>query len=379
MRTFAAFSAALILAICASLSVAQDEEYELQISATVLELKVDTRTHVDMQAGDVDLQGFSVEVPDGTKSVYVNVLEATADIDLMLCDAKLESIDDLDEHSVCEFMTGRVNEVLTYTLDDGLKPGKFVVYAGTLAAYEDEEVSFDILLSFNSKPKLEVPKIPFKAQSELTPLQRAVAASVMLYTEEGAGGSGTVVSPDGLILTNHHVIESESGDSLKQVWVSFVPDARKLPVQTHIANVIMDDAELDLALLQIATDLDGNKIEKPDFVWLALAEAECELGDEIRCLGYPAIGGNRSLTSITLTRGVVSGFDMKKGKLQWYKSDCLLSAGNSGGTAINANFELAGIPTETLQDPETMEALSYIRPVQSMPAKWFELIKKAVK
>ncbi|MCA8947131.1 MAG: trypsin-like peptidase domain-containing protein, partial [Planctomycetes bacterium] len=289
MRTFAAFSAALILVICASLSVAQDEEYELQISATVLELKVDTRTHVDMQAGDVDLQGFSVEVPDGTKSVYVNVLDATADIDLMLCDAKLESIDDLDEHSVCEFMTGRVNEVLTYTLDDGLKPGKFVVYAGTLAAYEDEEVSFDILLSFNSKPKLEVPTIPFKAQSELTPLQRAVAASVMLYTEEGAGGSGTVVSPDGLILTNHHVIESESGDSLKQVWVSFVPDARKLPVQTHIANVIMDDAELDLALLQIATDLDGNKIEKPDFVWLALAEAECELGDEIRCLGYPAI------------------------------------------------------------------------------------------
>ena len=91
MRTFAAFSAALILVICASLSVAQDEEYELQISATVLELKVDTRTHVDMQAGDVDLQGFSVEVPDGTKSVYVNVLDATADIDLMLCDAKLES------------------------------------------------------------------------------------------------------------------------------------------------------------------------------------------------------------------------------------------------------------------------------------------------
>ena len=276
-------------------------------------------------------------------------------------------------------MTARVNEVMAWTPDDGLKPGKFVVYAGSLAAYEDEEVSFDILLSFNDKPKLDTPKLPFKPLDQLTPMQRAVAASVMLYTEEGAGGSGTVVTPGGLIVTNHHVIENEDGGTLKQVWVSFAPDARKLPVQTHIATVIEDDPDLDLALLQISTDLDGNKVEKPNFVWLPLAADECELGDEIRSLGYPAIGGSRSLTSITLTRGVVSGFLEKQGKLRWYKSDCLLSAGNSGGTTINAKFELAGIPTETLHDPDTMESLSYIRPVQLIPAKWIERIKKEVK
>ena len=379
MRTFAGLTLATLLAMVATaVSFAQDEEeaYELKISSTVIALKPDTRTHVDMQAGRVDLQGFRVEVPKGTKVLYVHVLDATTDIDLLLCDSALKSLDELDDHGLVESMTARFNEVLTWTPEEGLEPGVFTVYAGTLTAYQDEEVGFDILVSLNAKPKLDVPSVPFQPMDKLTPLQRAVASSVMLYTEEGGGGSGTVVSPSGLIITNRHVIEDEFGDPLERLWVSFSPDARKLPVQAHIANVIEQNADLDLALLQITTDLDGNKVEKPNFTWLPLASADCEFGDDIRSLGYPAIGGSRSLTSITLTRGVVSGFVMKKGELQWYKSDCLLSGGNSGGTTINGKCELAGIPTETLHDPETMEFLSYIRPVQALPSKWRDRIKK---
>lgn len=368
-------AACLLLSLLLGVVVAQDDDYEIQIAPKLLELKADERLHVELLSGTTDLQGFKIEVPDGTSAVYLNVLDATADIDLALCDDKLESVDDLDAHSICESMTARINETLAFTKKDGLKAGAWYVYAGSFAAYDDEEVSFDILLSFNARPKLETPALPFAPMASLTPLQRAVAACVMLYTEEGAGGSGTVISATGLILTNRHVIEGEDGKALKRVWVSFTRSAREAPLQTHIAEVLKEDEGLDLALLQLKTDLDGKPIEKPDFVWLPLAAGEGELGDELRSLGYPAIGGARSLTSITLTRGVISGFESSKGELQWYKSDCLVSAGNSGGTTINAKGELCGIPTETLHDPETMEFLSYIRPVQAVPKEWRELIK----
>ena len=370
------------LALCCALLLvtlgvarAQDDDFEIHLSAKLVELKVDQRVHVDLVSGEVDLQGFKLDVPDGTKALYVNVLNATADIDLALCTGTLADIDELEDKLVVESMTARIDEALSYSSDDGLKPGKYIVYAGSLAAYADEEVSFDVLLSFNTKPKLDTPKLPFTPLEKLSPLQRAVASSVMLYTEEGGGGSGTVVSASGLILTNRHVMESEDGGVLQQVWVSFAPDARKLPVQTHVAKLVKESAELDLALLQIATDLDGNKVENLSLIWLPIADTELELGDEIRCLGYPAIGGSRSLNGITLTRGVVSGFEMKKEELRWYKSDCLVSAGNSGGTTINGKGELCGIPTETLHDPETMEFLSFIRPVQAIPKDWRELIK----
>ncbi|MCA8914772.1 MAG: trypsin-like peptidase domain-containing protein [Planctomycetes bacterium] len=369
---------AVLLVVLLGVARAQDEgeDYEIHISAKVLDLKAGEKTHVELTSGIVDLQGFNVTVPDGTKALYVNVLGATADIDLALCDEKIADIDELEDHEVAEAMTARIEEILEFTADDGLEAGSYVLYAGSLAAYAEEVVSFDVLLSFNDKPKLDTPTLPFKPMAGLTPLQRAVAASVMLYTDEGSGGSGTVVSPTGLILTNRHVIEAESGGVLKRAWVSFAPDARKLPVQTHIASLVKESEELDLALLQISMDLDEKPVEKSDFVWLPVATTELELGDEIRCLGYPAIGGSHSLCSITLTRGVVSGFEMKKDALDWYKSDCLVSAGNSGGTAVNDKGELCAVPTETLHDPDTMEFLSYIRPVQCVPTDWRELIKK---
>lgn len=369
---------ALLFLFSLTVATAQDEG-EVHIAPKLIVLKAGVKQHVSQLSGETDLQGFSVEVPDDAKALYVHVFGATSDIDLMLCDARIKHFDELDDHLLVEAMTGRFDEVLTWKTDDGLAAGKYVVYAGSLAAYLEEEVSFDILLSFNEPPKVETPKLPFAAQDTLKPMQRAVAASVMLYTSDGAGGTGTVVTPTGLILTNFHVIEGEDGEAVEKVWVSLAPSARKLPVQAAIAKIAVTDKALDLALLQIETDLDGNEFKPKDLVWLPLAKEECELGDDLRCLGYPAIGGSVSLASITLTRGVVSGFEEKDGKLRWYKSDCLLSEGNSGGTAINDACELAGIPTETLHDPTTWEALSYIRPVTALPKVWRERIDKELK
>ena len=113
--------------------------------------------------------------------------------------------------------------------------------------------------------------------------------------------------------------------------------------------------------------------------WLPLAAADPELDEDLRCLGYPAIGGARSLCSISLTRGAVSGFVERKGKLAWLKSDCLISAGNSGGTTVNARWEFQAVPTEAIHDSETLEGMGYLRPVSALPQKWRERIAEGVK
>lgn len=372
-----------ILALVIGLRVAAQDtaagETEVLLSATLKDLKTDERTSVSLVAGKVDMQGFRITVPDKAKLMFVHVLEATVDVDLVLATKQATDFEALGEDTVAESVTPRLNEVLKVTREQGLKAGKFVLYAGTLAALPDEEVEFKLLLSFDNPPKLE-PVLPPLGAARFKELERAVCATVELTTEEG-GGSGTVVTPTGLILTNLHVLESEE-DGVgyhRKAWVAFSISARKVPQQAAIARVLEVNADLDLALLQIETDLDGNKFDKPDFVWLPLAAADLELGANLRCLGYPAIGGSRSVNSITLTRGIVSGFEERKGELRWYKSDCLLSGGNSGGCAINDKFELAGIPTEALHDPDTLEFLSYIRPISALPKEWREKIKAEAK
>jgi S1-C subfamily serine protease len=98
------------------------------------------------------------------------------------------------------------------------------------------------------------------------------------------------------------------------------------------------------------------------------------LGEELNCLGYPGIGGSRSIYGITLTRGIVAGFIERKGGVQFIKTDALISAGNSGGGAFNAKYELIGVPSEAMHAQDTFESLGYLRPVSAMPEDWRKLI-----
>lgn len=356
-----------------------EAELEVLLSSTLQDLKADEKLPVALVSGKVDLQGYRITVPDAAKQMFVHVLHASVDIDLFLASKQAADFEALSDVTLAEAMTPRRNEILKFSRESGLKPGKVVLYAGSLAALPEEEFEFKLLLSFDTPPKLDGPELPLGA-AKYKDLTRAVCATVELSTDSG-GGSGTVVSPRGLIVTNLHVLENdeEPGTHYRKAWVAFSASARSIPQQAAIAKVLETDAVLDLALLQIETDLDGNKFESPDFVWLPLAAADMDLGANIRCLGYPAIGGSRSVTSITLTRGIVSGFEEKDGALRWYKSDCLLSGGNSGGCAINDAFEFAGIPTEALHDPDTLEFLSYIRPVSALPKAWRDTIAKQAK
>jgi serine protease Do len=137
-------------------------------------------------------------------------------------------------------------------------------------------------------------------------------------------GSGVITSEDGLIITNHHVIEGA-----KTLWVRLY-DGSELP-----ATVVGDDADSDLALLKV--DTGGRPLPA-----LKFADSEkARVGDWVLAIGSP-FGYNHSVTS-----GIVSA---KHRVAEWGKpyqdfiqTDAPINPGNSGGALVDLRGELLGI------------------------------------
>lgn len=170
------------------------------------------------------------------------------------------------------------------------------------------------------------------------------------------GGSGTIISEDGLVLTNAHVATDMfdqvglGGEPMDALVIALTTREDRPPTPTYFAEVVAYDHQLDLALLQIATHLTGKPVDADDMNLTAVRigdSDEIHLGDELYIFGYPTIGGGY----ITLTSGRVSGFEtteLADGEVirTWIRTDTTVAGGNSGGTAVNADGELIGVPTQ---------------------------------
>ena len=157
-----------------------------------------------------------------------------------------------------------------------------------------------------------------------------------------AVGSGTIISPDGLILTNAHVVFPAVG-TLDRLEIGITDSPDTPPVATFLAEVAAADGALDLAVLRITARIDGSNVAG-NLPYVQLGDSDdLEIGDSLRILGYPGIGGE----TITLTSGQVSGFTSEAGLGQraWIKTDATITGGNSGGLAANERGELIAVPT----------------------------------
>lgn len=158
-------------------------------------------------------------------------------------------------------------------------------------------------------------------------------------------GSGTIVESDGTILTNAHVIARDSFCNFSTIGIAITEDSGQPPVLAFEADLLVADAELDLAVLRIARTLGGQAFTDAEFPALIIGDSDAvEIGEDIRILGYPSIGGD----TITFTDGSVSGFTSQAGldDRSWIKTDATIAGGNSGGTAVNTAGELIGVPTQ---------------------------------
>jgi S1-C subfamily serine protease len=168
------------------------------------------------------------------------------------------------------------------------------------------------------------------------------------YLRDAWSGSGTIISPDGLVLTNAHLVEPPiPGLEADAFVIGLTMDPSAPPVDRYYAESLIVDKDLDLAILRITTDLRFKKVnaEELNLPFVTLGDSDAlQLGDAITVLGYPNIGGD----TITLTRGDVGGFtsERKFGARSWIKTAAAISGGTSGGLVLDKYGLMVAVPTQ---------------------------------
>jgi S1-C subfamily serine protease len=191
-------------------------------------------------------------------------------------------------------------------------------------------------------------------------LARATVMVVVLDdNDELCGfGSGFLVRDNTTIATNHHVIESVvknvSGEEACKTVTVGISDGTGLRVGDFTpARVIASDPSADVAILEI------DAVNDWDVQPLEIEGSDPKLGDAIRILGYPAVGG----ISLTVTTGSLGGLDESESRPR-FKTTAQIAGGNSGGPVVNEQGKVIGLATAAVVDSEEVEQIGLIVPSQ---------------
>lgn len=158
-------------------------------------------------------------------------------------------------------------------------------------------------------------------------------------TQPAGIGSGVIVSKEGHVLTNHHVIEGS------QEFTVQLTDGRSLP-----AKLIGSDPNVDIAVLQI---------DPKDTVALPLGDSDKVLvGQNVVAVGNPF--GLQE----TVTRGIVSakGRALRDSGVEFFQTDAAVNPGNSGGPLINLHGEVVGINSAIYSETGSWAGISFAIP-----------------
>jgi serine protease DegQ len=181
---------------------------------------------------------------------------------------------------------------------------------------------------------------------------------------ERALGSGVIVSDDGYVLTNHHVVDG--ADEIQLVLWDGRASRGRLP--TTRARVVGSDPDTDLAVL---------KIEGRNLPAMALDnEVAVAVGDVVLAIGNPFGLGQ------TVTQGIVSGLGRDQLKLQAYEdfiqTDAAINQGNSGGALVTARGELIGINTFVLGRMIGAEGIGFAIPLATARSVLEQIVEHGV-
>jgi len=164
-----------------------------------------------------------------------------------------------------------------------------------------------------------------------------LSATVLVQTPRGFG-SGSMISPDGLVLTAAHVVRDAGSVEIKLISGQVLP-----------AKVVRLHKGEDVALLYASVPSDADCIP-------LRAEAP-QVGEEIYAIGSPA---SKEL-AFTLTRGIVSGTREIEG-VRYLQTDASVNPGNSGGPLIDGQGQVLGVVSWKIVGSDT-EGLAFGVPV----------------
>lgn len=152
-------------------------------------------------------------------------------------------------------------------------------------------------------------------------------------------GSGCIISSDGFVITNQHVIEGS--DKI----VVLLKDRRQFQ-----AKIIGVDNGTDLALL---------KIEATDLPYIAFSEGKVKVGEWAIAIGTPFGFEN------TVTVGIISALGRSLSSeryVPFIQTDAAVNPGNSGGPLVNAQGEVVGINSQIVSETGNYSGLSFAVP-----------------
>lgn len=176
---------------------------------------------------------------------------------------------------------------------------------------------------------------------EITTEQVVNGSYFQQYISSGAG-SGVLISADGYIITNNHVIEGAT-----KVMVRLTSGTE------YEAKVIGSDAQGDIAVI---------KIEEKDLPYAVVGDSSTlVVGEEVLAIGNPlgALGGS-------VTNGIISALDREitidSQKMQLLQTNAAINPGNSGGGLFNMNGELIAI-VNAKSSGSAIEGLGFAIPI----------------
>ena len=189
-------------------------------------------------------------------------------------------------------------------------------------------------------------------------VERAAEDRVNLYLGERASlGSGVIVSEQGFILTNLHVVDTLFDAFDTEVTVS---DGRRTP-----ATVIAWDKANDLAVLHINMD---------DLAPIAIGDdKQLEVGDIVFAIGYPRNIGQ------SVSQGIVSAHTHNpNSSISIIQTDAAINPGNSGGALIDTNGKLVGLNSSIFSESGNFEGIGFATPASTAVSAMEELVKQAI-
>lgn len=178
---------------------------------------------------------------------------------------------------------------------------------------------------------------------------------------EQAAGSGVIISPEGYILTNNHVVDEADVNGLEVV----MNDTKRLK-----AKVIGTDPTVDLAVI---------KVDENDLPTAAFANSDdLQVGEWVLAIGNPL--GLQS----TVTAGIVSAIGRQIGIIadnsgrsieNFIQTDAAINPGNSGGPLVNLNGEVVGINSAIATTNARYQGYGFAIPMNLARAVAEDLIK----
>ena len=225
---------------------------------------------------------------------------------------------------------GDVKAELTSTANDNLFKVKWIMGDGRPS--EDKYITFEGILMELLWPNNEKDTYIklFPNPKEQTPQNRQYASS----------GTGFLISTEGYIVTNHHVIKDANKITVRGLNGDFSKSIN--------AKLVVQDVNNDLAIIK-TDEYQIPTLTEPPYV---ISDKKVESGNSIFCLGYPlrATMGDE----VKVTNGIISSNSGYMGDITSYQISAPVQPGNSGGPLFDDKGNLVGIINAKLSGTENV-------------------------